>query len=120
MSENPYSRADLLSKAWRAERNRLFTEKRAFRTAGHPLELLSREARARFVYNVPPTLDEIKAAYVAEEIDVFELDRLTGFALERKVCPDLPLAVTLRIYERMQSRVRFSDAPIRGVSFLRD
>jgi hypothetical protein len=63
------------------------------------------------VFNVPPTLDEIKAAYVADEIDVFELEYLTGFAVEGKVCPDPPLAIVSRLYARMQSYVRFSDAP---------
>jgi hypothetical protein len=77
------SRAMAMAKAWRAER--------------------------QMVYNVPPTLDEIKAAYVADEIDDSELDYLTGFAVEGKVCPDPPLAIQARLYERMQKQVRFSD-----------
>jgi hypothetical protein len=67
--------------------------------------------RSRPVYHVPPTLEDLREAYAADEIDLVDLERLTEFALAGRVCPDPPPAIESRIYARMQSYVRFSDAP---------
>jgi hypothetical protein len=63
------------------------------------------------VYHAPPTLEDLREAYAADEIDLFDLERLTEFVLAGKVCPDPPPAIEARIYMRYQSSVRFAPMP---------